>query len=823
MSVRIYTLAKTLGMENKDLLNLLQERGFEVKTASSSIDPISAEALEEEFKKLKEKEETRPDSGSSPDPSPQSSSEDSVTAKSSTEPKSLAGRAPSLPAGPIVKTAAEIEAAKAQLKTQAKPPVTAVPPVRRPGVTPPVPPVRSAGSASAPPPIPKPSVKTPPPVVPPVQKTPPPVKSPPKAGPPPVPPIKKKEEEEKPETDPASRGFTEKDGEVSGDVVAAAQEEAAPELKKLVVKPPIVVQDFAEKIGTRPFKLISMLMDQGIFGSLNHAIDEDIATKIAAKHGFFLEIRHRGENQAKDKIAVQAVEDDPQFREPCPPVACILGHVDHGKTTLLDAIRKTKVVDDEFGGITQHIGAYQVGEGEKRITFLDTPGHAAFSKMRERGVNLTDIAILVVAADDGFKPQTDEALKFAKRSNVQVIVAITKTDVKGANIDRVKTQMQERGIASEDWGGTVITVPVSAVKGEGLEELLEMIILQTEVMELKANPKGKARGVIVEAQMEQGRGCTATVIVQAGTLKVGDALVCGESYCRVRAMHDSYGKTVKEATPSFPVKILGWSDVPDTGSTFKVVKNEREAKSIAADNREERLRQEEEMLSQMKSQNSAEDNLAALFGAIEQTQKKTLRVLLKSDVKGSLEALGQAVAEIKSDQVDLKIVGGGIGPISKKDVSMASASGASIFGFNVPIENGVRGQAKHEGVSVYQDNIIYSILDTVRNAMADLLEPELHEKKIGEAEVRAIFPLGKKKIAGSMVIEGRIVRNARARLMRGGEIVAESTIESLKRFKDDATEVKAGYECGIRLEKVDDYREGDHIEIFEIEKIRPSL
>ena len=595
----------------------------------------------------------------------------------------------------------------------------------------------------------------------------------------------------------------------------------------ILVKPPIVVRDFASYIGLKPFQLISELMEMGIFASMNQAIDEEVAKKIAKVKGFELEIKHRGEkaDTAEPKKKVVIDENDEKFLKPRPPVVCILGHVDHGKTTLLDTIRKANVVAGEAGGITQHVGAYQIEHNDQKITFLDTPGHAAFSKIRERGANLTDVSVLVVAADDGFMPQTDEALKFAQRAQGTLLVAINKMDTKGADADKVKTQMQERSIASEDWGGEVVTVPISALKGEGVEELLDMILLQSELMELKANPDAATEGVIVEARQEVGRGPTATVIVQKGTLKVGDAIHCGSVYCKVKAMIDDQGQQVKQAPPSTPVNLLGWSGVPDSGGIFSKSKNEREARKEAEEH--ELLSKQVDQAPAVSTEDGEEDENAgvnALFAAISRSKSTTYRVILRADVQGSLEALKGSLEMINSDKVILEILQTDVGQITKNDIKMAKTSNADVIGFNVKMENGVMGDAKHHDVKVFQNQIIYEIIDLVKDNMADLLEPELVEKKVGRAEIRQVFKVSKgRTVAGSMVMEGSIGRNKGARLVRNGKVLAEGKVDTLKRFKDDVMEVKAGFECGIRLDSFDDYEEGDVIETFEVDKIRPSL
>jgi len=785
MSVRIHQIAKEVGMENKELLKLLQDRGFAVKSVSSTIDNISADSLIEELGEAKPPEEKLPEE---------------------TPGKNTTREEFKRPSGPIVRTKEEVEARK-EAEKAAKTSVAVHPKPPQPAGTPK--PASPAPSSSA-----SPTSKAPPPPLAsprPPQAHPRPPGSPKPPGPPSRPGAPK------PPSPPPSAASA---AEQSEDQETG--EQMTPDEAKIIqAKPPIIVRDFAAQLGLKPFKLLSDLMDRGIFASMNQTIEEEVAAKVAAAHGFTLEIKHRGGAEAVGEPKDKKEEvDETALLEPRPPVVCILGHVDHGKTTLLDAIRKAKIADGEAGGITQHIGAYQVeSEGEK-ITFLDTPGHSAFSRMRERGASITDVSILVVAADDGFKPQTDEALKFSKKAQTSLIVAINKIDAKGANPDKVKAQMQERGIPPEDLGGEVITVPLSALKGEGLDHLLEMVRLQAEVMELKAVAKSKASGIVIESRIEQGRGPTATVLVQKGTLKTGDALVCGTSSCKVKAMHDDLGKIVKEAGPSTPVKILGWSDAPESGARFEVVKNEREAKRIADENLDERQKKAERERLEARSGGS---NLDDLFSAIENTRKTAFRVILKADVHGSLEAVEGMLEELPSDRIELQIVGKSVGLVTKKDIELASAAEATIIGFNVRLENGVQGHAKHLGVKILQDNIIYQLVDLVRDAMSDLLEPELEEKKLGVAEVRAVFPLGKGFVAGCMVTEGKIQRNATTRLIRSGEVVHEGRMATLKRFKDDASEVRAGFECGVGIEKHNDYREGDLIECFAVEKIRPTL
>ena len=614
---------------------------------------------------------------------------------------------------------------------------------------------------------------------------------------------------------------------------AATSNQAAPGSKgAITVRPPIVVRDFAIALNLKPFQVIGNLMELNKVVSVSSVLEEADARKVAERHGYTLEIRHRGEGAQPVKKVEKPSEDDPALMTQRPPVVCVLGHVDHGKTTLLDFFRKTNVVSGEAGGITQHIGAYSVAyQGEKpeykgrTVTFLDTPGHAAFAKMRERGASVTDIAVLVVAADDGFMPQTEEALKFAQKHASAIVTAINKVDSKGANIDRVKQQMQQRGITPEDWGGETITSPVSALKGTGMTELLESILLQSEVLDLKANAKCPAQGVVIESQMETGRGPTATVIVQKGTLKPGDSFVCGETWCKVRALMDERGNRLPSAAPGSPALVLGWDAVPAPGTKFKTVKNDREAREIAE---EAALvaRRAAEAIQQAPNTGARPgmSDLERLMAALAQDKEKILRVLLKADVNGTLEALEGCLVEIKSNKVRLEVVGGTVGPVTQGDVALAEASKAIIVAFDTKLETGVQPQLKRTGVRLLTHDIIYELITLVKEAMTELLDPEVRENKLGAAEVRAVFPLGKEhKVAGCMVTEGLIRRAAKARVVRNGKIIHNGPVETLRRFKDDASEVKAGFECGIKLGGYDEYQPGDIIEAVEMLQTRPSL
>jgi translation initiation factor IF-2 len=833
MSIRLHELAKKLCMDNKDLMALLKERDYPVKTVSSTIDKITAEALEQELAK-------KPVPATPNAPAAPVAGETAAAPAPVPPVRAEAEKPPSfttrMPSGMFVRSAQDIAREKEELAKANRPQV--VFPAPRPApmptmrVSPPIQnrppvvayPVSRPAPVSAPPPV---RISPSPAVSPPLAPLPRPSPSPlPIAAPVAPPPVHKAAptppgpQSSSPQPPPISRPLAPPPVPVPASTPSVTVV-ASGDIKIIHFKPPVIVRDFATALGLKPFKLTGELMEMGIFAGMNQSIEESVAMKIAERHGCMLEIKHRGETAAPvvPKVKIEKpTEDESKFLEPRPPVVCILGHVDHGKTSLLDAVRKAHVAAGEAGGITQHIGAYQVEFKNRKITFLDTPGHAAFNKMRARGASVTDIAVLVVAADDGFMPQTDEALKYIQNAKVALIVVVNKMDMKGANIERVKGQMQERGIPPEDWGGETITVPTAAVKEQGIAELLDYILLQADVIELKANPKAEPAGVIIESQIDVGRGPSATVIVQRGTLRTGDAIVCGANYARVRAMFDDRGEPVKEAPPSTPVKIIGWSGTPDSGATFRGVKNAREAERLAEE--------EQDLLNKATvtlDSKPKEISVEKLFAEIAASQQKTLRVVLKCDVFGSIEAVRNILDGIKSQKVSLEIVSGEVGLIGKNDVLMAGAAGAVIVGFNTRLENGVTPLAKHHGVRIETFEIIYELGDKVREMMADLLEPDLREVKLGAAEVRQIFPVSKGFVAGCLVTEGKITRNAPARVRRGKENLFEGKVGTLRRFKDDANDVRAGLECGIRVDGFDGYQAGDVIECLEIQKVRASL
>jgi translation initiation factor IF-2 len=598
---------------------------------------------------------------------------------------------------------------------------------------------------------------------------------------------------------------------------------AAQQLKDkiVVIKPPIIVKDLAGKLGLKPYQIIHHLMEMNIFTSANQALEEEVARKLCAKVGFTFEIEKREKGAGQVHAPVKIVEPPKPAPvvasdlEPRPPVVALMGHVDHGKTSLLDAIRKTRVVAGEAGGITQHMGAYTVKRGDHVITFLDTPGHEAFTAMRARGANVTDIVILVVAADDGIMPTTIEAINHARAAKVQIMVAINKIDLPGANLMRVKGQLQEQGLVPEEYGGDTIICEVSATKGVGIEKLLEMMLLQAEVLELKANPRGPSRGTIIESQFEQGRGATATVLVQHGTLQVGDAILAGPYYGRVKALINDLGQSVKEAGPSIPVKILGLNGAPSPGEEYNTLKNEREARELAED-RADKLRLG-------KLEVPARVTLENLFAAIADEQRKVLKLVVKGDVQGSIEAIVTSLKKIESKKIDLEIVLSGAGPISESDILLAKASQAVVIGFNTKTDNAAANAAKREGVQIKLFSIIYELIDQVKEAMVGLLDPELRETPLGTALVKQIFQLSKFPVAGCTVQSGRIVRNARARVVRKRQPIYDGAVATLKRFQDDAAEVRAGLECGIRLGDFNEYLPDDVIECYQLEKFAQTL
>ena len=602
-------------------------------------------------------------------------------------------------------------------------------------------------------------------------------------------------------------------------VPPSAEAEVAPQ-KIILIKPPIVVKQLAAELGLKPHQLIAELMTHNIFANMNQTIEPDIASKIAENHGFVLEKERREKGAGVHKVEQVVVAPPPPVIEkkeelkPRGPIITFMGHVDHGKTTLMDAIRKTRVAAGEAGGITQHIGAYSVSHNSATLTFIDTPGHAAFTAMRARGANVTDIVVLVVAADDGIMPQTIEAINHAKAApHVKIMVAVNKMDLPGANLDRVKKQLQEQGLTPEDWGGETIVCPVSATKATGIDHLLEMMKLQAEVMELKASPSARPRGTVIEAQVEAGRGPTATVIVQMGTLKIGDPFICGDYNGKVKSLLDDRGKPVKKAGPSTPVKVLGFTGLPNAGDEFLVMESERAAKQLS-----------DERLETRRASKLFVPQRATLESLLETAEgKKVLRIVLKCDTQGSLEALVGALKQIESKKVVLEMIHSAVGPISESDILLASASDAVVVGFNIKVEAMAVPAAKREGVQIKLYSIIYELLDQIKDAMAGLLDPELRETVIGHAEVKQVFQLSKGIVAGCLVTDGRIARTARARVVRKRQPVYDGGLSTLRRFQDDVKEVRSGLECGIKLGDFSEYQVGDVIECYQLEQFAQKL
>ena len=582
-------------------------------------------------------------------------------------------------------------------------------------------------------------------------------------------------------------------------------EEKKEEVKEITLPEKMTIRELAEKMKMQPSVIVKKLFMDGIMVTVNHEIDFEKAQEIALDYDIIAE--------PEEKIDVieellKEEEEDESLLVSRPPVVCVMGHVDHGKTSLLDCIRNTHVTDREAGGITQHIGAYVVTINGQKITFLDTPGHEAFTAMRMRGANATDIAILVVAADDGVMPQTIEAINHAKAAGVEIIVAINKIDKPSANVERVKQELSEYELIPEDWGGSTIFVPVSAHTGEGIDTLLEMILLTAEVEELKANPKRRARGLVIEAELDKGKGPVATILVQKGTLKVGDSIAAGACSGKVRAMMDDKGKRVKEAGPSTPVEILGLSDVPNAGEILVATENDKEAKSFAATFVSENKNR---LLEETKAKMSLDD----LFSQIQAGNLKELPIIVKADVQGSVEAVKQSLVKLSNEEVVVKVIHGGVGAITESDVSLASASNAIIIGFNVRPDATAKTIADQEGVDVRLYKVIYQAIEDVEAAMKGMLDPVYEEKVIGHAEVRQTFKAsGVGTIAGGYVLDGIFQRNCKVRITRGEEQIYEGNLASLKRFKDDVKEVKAGYECGLVFEDFNDIQEEDKVEAY---------
>ena len=607
----------------------------------------------------------------------------------------------------------------------------------------------------------------------------------------------------------------------AGEEVEVADDAGIVEGNTISIKPPIIVSVLAEMMGLKPFEIMKDLIALEVFVAPNQAIEPEIAEKVCEQHGFVFEREKREKGGGVHKVEEVIEEPEPEEDEPAEklelraPIITFMGHVDHGKTSLLDYLRKSKVVDGEAGGITQHIGAYRVEHGGHPITFIDTPGHAIFTEMRARGADVTDIVVLVVAADDGIMPQTKEAISHAKAAGKTIIVAINKCDVTGADPMRVKTQLMEHDLMSADLGGKTEVVEVSAITGQGMDELAELMALQAEVLELKANPEANARAAVIEAKIQPGKGPTATVVVEAGTLRVGTPFICGPYAGKVKLLLDDRGEKVKEVGPATPVEVLGFAELPNVGDELVAMENERAAKKLS-DERQLELRQSR---LERPKKSRMEDMLARVQGG----QKVELKIILKCDVQGSVEAIRGAIGDVESDKVDVNFIHAAAGSISESDILLASSADAVVLGFNIKVESNAVKAAKREGVQVKLYSIVYELIDQVKDAMLGLLEPELREKVLGHAEVKQVFKVKRGRAAGCLVADGKVTRTAHARVMRDGTPVFDGKMSTLRRIQDDVEEVKQGIECGIRLGEFNEYEEGDVIECYELEKIDQTL
>ena len=839
MPVRIYDISKKLGLENKEVLSKAKELGIAAaRVASSSLDKITAEYLEQQLiVSYPDRITAQP---AAPAPSAPVVEDQKIEVVHALPPETEAARE------------RESETATATAVLEPEPSAQEAEDTVTPETT--SAPTETEFVAKAPPPPPEPVgpkvgdkigfIQLP-------QKPGP--KPPEKPGPgsvklPPRPPESRGTEFVKrgdirsvrgPGAAPGASGarFAPQPARGSGGQrpPAGKAPEAAPAAPKVVlpadakvisIKPPIVVRELAEQLKQKPFKIIADLMGMGRFASVNQSIDETVAERVCAIYGFRFEVekRERGSGlvHAPIKKVELDVEDKVEELKPRAPVVTIMGHVDHGKTTLLDVIRKSNVAAGEAGGITQHIGAYTISfphpERKKelaQITFLDTPGHAAFSSMRARGANVTDLVVLVVAANDGVMPQTLEALSHAKAAKVPILVAVNKIDHPNANSLKVRQQLQDKGLVPDDWGGDTIFVDVSALTKQGVDKLIEMILLQADLLELKANPNRRAKGNVIESGLEPG-GPTATVLVRKGTVRVGEVMICGQYYGRVRALINEEDKRLKEAAPSVAVKVLGLNGVPEAGLEFSVVEDEKAARELA-----EQRGMEAKALGQEASR--AKVTLENLFDQLASSTSKILKVVVKADTQGSVEAIVEALKKIESDKVSLEVIHSAVGTITESDVALASASHAVILGFHTRVDSGVADKAKHEGVQIKLYAIIYELIDQVKEAMAGLLEPLIKDVTAGVAEVRKIFELSKgAPVAGCMVTSGRIVKG-KVRVRRRKEIIYEGLTQSLRRFQDEVNEVRAGMECGIRIEGFSEFQVGDNIECYTMEKVAQKL
>ena len=879
MPVRIYDIAKRLGIESKEVLAKAKELGIAAKVPSSSLDKITGEFLYQQLAASLPPPPPPPVVAPPPPPPPAVAPPPTLPAvtpppqsAAALPPPTATGLPPPLPAADLIPPPS---APVAELPKPAEPSLVLEPSVSPPPAAPagmpapaalaPAAITASAPAEPAPPPVPDQIPAAAPPVI-----VPAPAPKPP--PPPPVPKLGEKVGFIQLPPKPAARAASEKAGArgsagsapsartdfrgrgdnraVRGGGLVSPASQRTPAQKQpaktgapapppaktpekivapatgelITLKPPIIVRDLAEHLKRKPFQIIEKLMELGVFASVNQSVEEEIARQVCAKFGYRFEVEKRvrggGTVHEMDKKVELDVEDKTEQMRPRPPVVTIMGHVDHGKTTLLDVIRKSNVAAGEAGGITQHIGAYTISfphperKGEiQQITFLDTPGHAAFSAMRARGANVTDIVVLVVAANDGVMPQTVEALNHARDAHVPIIVAVNKSDHPNAGPMKVRQQLQDKGLVSDEWGGDTIFVDVSALTGKGVDKLLEMILLQADLLELKANPNRHAKGNVIESGLEAG-GPIATVLVRKGTLRIGDVVLCGSYWGKVRALISEEGTRQKAAGPSVAVKILGLNGVPVAGQEFSVIEDEKMARTLAE--------QREQELRNLSTESRAKVTLENLFATLDATQAKSLKVVVKADMQGSVEAIVEALKKIEDAQVSLEVIHSAVGTITESDVSLASAASAIILGFHTRIDVGVADQAKREGVQIKLYSIIYELIDEVKASMAGLLEPAVKETVIGTAEVRKLFALSKGgHVAGCMVSSGRVVRG-KARVLRRKGLIYEGVVQTLRRFQDEVNEVRAGMECGIRIEGFNDMQVGDTIDCYITEKAAPK-
>lgn len=850
MPVRIYDIAKKLGMESKVILVKAKELGIAAaKVPSSSLDKISAEWLEEELIKGNPALAARQASKTAEEKPKAAPAEEKIVLITAPPPP------PPAPPAPVVEAKVEPPPAP-PAQAPAAPVAPVVPPTPVVSAAPKVEaPVQAQAPAPAPAPAPKPAV----PVVPPPPPAPPKpqvgekvgfiqLPTRPQSGRPgdrggqqqrpqqggrPGQPGQQRQDGRPPFQQRGRDGRDMRDGR-DGRGQGGPAKPAAPQQPKIAlpadaqvitIKPPIVVRALAEALKQKPFTIIAELMKLKVMATVNQSIDEKVAQQICAHYGFKFEAEKRAKGEgivhATEKKVELDTEDKPEQLKPRAPVVTIMGHVDHGKTSLLDVIRKANVAAGEAGGITQHIGAYTIAvpHPERKtelaqITFLDTPGHAAFSSMRARGANVTDIVVLVVAANDGVMPQTLEALAHAKAAKVPILVAINKCDHPNANPLKVRQQLQEKGLVPDDWGGDTIFVECSALTKQGIDKLLEMILLQADLLELKANPNRNAKGNVIESGVSPG-GPTATVLVRKGTLHLGDVVICGEYYGKVRALINEEGQRLKEAGPSVAVSVLGLNGVPEAGWEFSSVDDEKAARALAEERAMAAKSEDLESRSKVTLEN--------LFATLETAQSKVLRVVVKADTQGSVEAIVDALKKIESDKVTLEILHSDVGTITENDVALASASQAVILGFHTRLDSTAAEKAKHAGVQIKLYAIIYELIDQVKDSMAGLLEPDVKDVVVGSAEVRQIFELSKgMPVAGCMVSTGRIIRG-KVRVRRRKDVIYEGVTQSLRRFQDEVNEVRAGMECGIRIEGFGDFETGDMIECYSVEKVAAKL